>query len=198
MKISVMITRKNVNPSLTDKYLMRFGKIFKGIADGVKEASDMVKEASDDRKQKKRREKLTEIQDQQDYDAGQYCKVCQKIGDFENECTQCHKDSICDVCILENETWGKVCRPCSEGRLCYYPNCGSLSDEHCIGCKQIVCNKHKRIFFSEKGFFYECLSCNGLVCKQCSSEGRKGLFNKSYHCLTCGDELKQNPVLGNM
>lgn len=177
---------------------MRFRKIFKEITDGVKEASDRIKEVSDARKQNKRREKLSKIQDQQDYEAGLHCKVCQTIGDFENECTQCHRGSICDGCILENERWGKVCRSCSEPFLCIYTNCGLLCDDICVGCKKIVCNNHKRIFFAEKGFFYECLSCDGIVCSQCSSEGRTGLIKKHHRCLTCGDELKQNPVLGNM
>ena len=162
---------------------MGFGKLLKDIAGGIKEIND-------ERRERKQQEELRGLQRGKNIDEGKFCKICIRIGEFENRCNDCSQFPICNDCCKKNEKWGAMCKYCAPKYMCFV-GCGNLSSDECVSCNKKVCQeKHWRPFFVGKGQVFECGQDKGHICIHCVDKGKTGTFRKRYNCPKCGHELQ--------
>lgn len=144
--------------------------------------------------EKKQREQHKAAQINRDYEAGRYCKICHKTGEFDNQCDKCGISPICDDDRGINKTHGTVCRNCYSKYQCRISGCNSLWDDGCVVCGTHVCNHHWSAFFVyDKNIVFQCVVDKGPVCRSCVESGKTGTFKKKYGCRRCGYELQPQP-----
>lgn len=170
---------------------MGFGKFIKDVAGGIQDMND-------ERNERKRREQVRDSQRKADIAAGKFCKICMRMGEFDNQCQDCKLFPVCDNCMHKhrNADRGTICRNCFPRYNCDFQNCGYIFDDKCIHCNRYVCQGHWGAFFVYgKNQVFSCVypEHRGNVCKSCVENRKTGTFKKKYIC-TCGNELHQKII----